>query len=105
MLTHIVFWKLKDHAEGADKAVNLAKARVLLESCAKLTPGIHRFEAATPQPGHECTYDLVLNAVFEDAEALAAYQSHPDHLAIKPFMRSVVLERQCMDYSVPTPQV
>ena len=103
MLTHIVLWKLKDHAEGADKATNIAKAKVLLDSCASLTPGIHRFEVATAQPGHEATYDLVLNPVFEDAEALQAYQKHPDHVAIKPFLASVVLQRQCMDYTWPTP--
>ena len=103
MLTHIVMWKLKDHAEGADKATNVAKAKALLESCAALTAGIHRFEVATAQPGHECTYDLVLNAVFEDAEALDAYQKHPDHVAIKPFIGAIRLERQCMDYTWPAP--
>jgi hypothetical protein len=103
MLTHIVMWKLKDHAEGADKASNLALARALLEACAHLTAGIHRFEVATAQPGHECTYDLILNAVFEDDEALQAYQNHPDHVAIKPFIGAIRLERQCMDYSWPAP--
>lgn len=103
MLTHIVMWKLKDHAEGADKATNLAKARALIESCASLTPGIHRFEVACAQPGHECTYDLVLNSVFADAQALDAYQSHPDHAAIKPFLSAIRLERQCMDYTLPAP--
>jgi len=103
MLTHIVFWKLKDHAEGVDKATNLARAKALLESCAHLTPGIHRFEVAIAQPGHEATYDLVLNSQFEDAEALAAYQKHPEHQALKPFMGAVVLARQCMDYSHPAP--
>lgn len=103
MLTHIVFWKLKDHAEGEDKAANLARAKALLESCAKLTPGIHRFEVATAQSDHECSYDLVLYSQFEDAQALAAYQKHPEHQAIKPFMGAVVLARQCMDYSHPAP--
>jgi len=103
MLTHIVFWKLKDHAEGADKATNLLRAKVLLESCAELVPGTHRFEVAIAQPGQECTYDLVLNSQFEDAEALAAYQNHPDHVAIKPFIGAIRLERQCMDYTYPAP--
>lgn len=103
MLTHIVMWKLKDYAEGEDKATNLAKAQALLESCAGITPGIHRFEVATAQPGHECSYDLVLNAVFEDAEALSAYQTHPSHRAIAPFMGVIRLERECMDYTYPAP--
>ncbi|OLP06538.1 stress responsive alpha-beta barrel domain protein [Rhodoferax antarcticus ANT.BR] len=58
---------------------------------------------ATAQLGHECTYDLVLNSVFEDAEALNAYQSHPEHAAIKPFLGAIRTERQCMDYTHPAP--
>jgi len=98
MLTHIVMWQIKDHAEGADKATNLAKAKALLDGCANIVPGIVRFEVGTAQPGLECTYDLVLNSAFTDAAALAAYQNHPTHVALKPFMKAVVLARQCMDY-------
>lgn len=98
MLTHIVMWQIKDHAEGADKATNLVKAKALLEGCAALVPGIVRFEVGTAQPGLECTYDLVLNSTFTDATALAAYQNHPTHVALKPFMKAVVQARQCMDY-------
>lgn len=98
MLHHVVMWKLKDHAEGADRATNVRKAQALLTPCAALVPGILRFEVGTAQPGLECTYDLVLNAAFTDHAALAAYQHHPEHVAIKPFMKAVVQERQCMDY-------
>jgi hypothetical protein len=98
MLHHVVMWKLKDSAEGGSLADNLAQARRLLEACAELTPGVLRFEVGTPQPGLECSYDLILNSSFTDAAALAAYQNHPDHVALKPFMKSVVAARQCMDY-------
>jgi hypothetical protein len=30
MLKHIVMWKFKEHAEGADKATNLRRAKVML---------------------------------------------------------------------------
>lgn len=99
MLTHIVMWKFKDQAEGADKATNIAKAKALLEACATLSPGTLRFEVATAQPGLEATYDLVLNSQFTDAAALAAYAEHPQHAALKPFLGAVRLERQCMDYT------
>jgi Stress responsive A/B Barrel Domain len=98
MIKHIVMWKFKDHAEGADKAANLARAKALLDACATIAPGTLRFDAAVARPGFECTYDLVLYTEFEDREALNTYQNHPDHVAVKPFMRSVVAERQCMDY-------
>jgi hypothetical protein len=38
--------------------------------------------------------------LLDDAQVLAAYQNHPDHLAIKPFMKAVVQERRCMDFIV-----
>jgi hypothetical protein len=95
MLHHVVMWRL--HEEG--KAGNVAEAMRLLKSCAAIVPGILRFEVATAQPGLDCTYDLLLNSTFADRAALDAYQAHPDHVAIKPFMKSVVLERQCMDYT------
>ncbi|MGE0350447.1 Dabb family protein [Hydrogenophaga sp.] len=98
MLQHIVMWKIKAGADGSSREANIAKARSLLEACAQLVPGIVKFEVATAQPGLECTYDLVLNSSFTDRDALAAYQGHPSHAALKPFMRAVVLERQCMDY-------
>jgi len=98
MLHHIVMWKLKDHAEGADRETNVLKAQALLQACATLVPGVLRFEVGTAQHGLECTYDLVLNTSFTDPAALAAYQNHPDHVAIKPFMKAVVQARQCMDY-------
>lgn len=100
MLQHIVMWKIKAGTEGPSREDNIAKARSLLDACAHLVPGIVRFEVATAQPGMECTYDLVLNSSFTDRDALAAYQNHPSHAALKPFMRQVVLERQCMDYEI-----
>jgi hypothetical protein len=48
----------------------------------------------------DCTNDLVLHMLLDDAQVLAAYQNHPDHQAIKPFMKAVVKERRCMDFNV-----
>jgi len=98
LIKHIVMWKFKDHAEGADKAANLVKAKALLDACADIAPGTRCFEVATAQSGLECTYDLILYAEFEDQAALDAYLHHPQHVALKPFIGAVRLERQCMDY-------
>ncbi|MET0265327.1 MAG: Dabb family protein [Duganella sp.] len=100
MLKHIVMWKLKDHAEGADRATNAAKMKALLDSCATLSPGTITFEAVLAQPGLEATYDVVLYSEFTDLAALNAYLEHPTHVAIKPFIAAVRSERQCMDYEV-----
>jgi hypothetical protein len=100
MIKHIVIWKLKDFAEGADRAANAVKMKAKLDACAKLVPGILKFETALAQPGLEATYDIVLCSEFADKAALDAYQDHPDHVAIKPFIGAVREARQCMDYEI-----
>lgn len=98
MIKHIVFFKFKDHAEGADKAANAAKAKELLDACAKLVPGTRAMEVALAAPGMACTYDLVLYSEFEDQAALDAYQNHPEHVKVKQFIGLVREGRECMDY-------
>ncbi len=100
MIRHIVMWKFKDEAQGASKTENLLKAKALLEACAGIVPGMLTLEVAMAQPGLEATYDLVLNSAFADHAALDAYQNHPQHVALKPFLGDVRLERQCMDYEI-----
>jgi hypothetical protein len=100
MLRHIVMWTLKEQAEGADRATNIAKARALLEACAQLEPGTLHFQVGIAQAGFDCTCDLVLDSTFLDRAALQAYQNHPQHVALKPFMKAVVEARQCMDFEV-----
>ena len=100
MIKHIVMWKLKDHAEGADKAANAIQMKELLDGCAALVPGILKFETAIAQPGLEATYDVILYSEFASRSALDAYQEHPQHVAVKPFIGAVREARQCMDYEV-----
>lgn len=100
MLKHIVMWKLKDQAENADRAANARKMKELLDACAGIVPGILKFEVALAQPGLEATYDVVLYSEFADRAALDAYQEHPQHVALKPFIGAVREARQCMDYEI-----
>lgn len=100
MLKHIVMWKLKDHAEGADRATNALEMKRRLEACAAIVPGIVAFEVALAQPGHEATCDVMLYSVFENEAALAAYGAHPTHQALVPFFKGVRDGRECMDYTI-----
>ncbi|MES2899373.1 MAG: Dabb family protein [Pseudomonadota bacterium] len=100
MIKHIVMWKLKDFAEGADRATNAVRMKEKLDACAKLSAGTLRFEVALAQPGLEATYDVVLYSEFTNKEALAEYAAHPSHKAIIPFIGAVRDERQCMDFEI-----
>ncbi|WP_374580791.1 Dabb family protein [Pseudoduganella sp.] len=99
MIKHIVMWKLKEHAEGADRATNARRMKEQLEACAGIVPGIRKLEVGLAEPGLEATYDVVLYSEFDSKEALDAYQSHPQHAALKPFFSAVRDARQCMDYT------
>jgi len=100
MIKHIVMWKLKEEAEGADRQSNARKMKQLLDACANIVPGILKLEVALAQPGLEATYDVVLYSEFSDRAALDAYQEHPQHVALKGFIGAVREARQCMDYEV-----
>ena len=39
-------------------------------------------------------------SVFNDAEALAAYQEHPEHQALLGFVRSIASDRGVVDYEL-----
>lgn len=99
MIKHIVMWKLKEHAEGADRTTNARKMKEQLEACANIVPGIRKLEVGLAEDGLEATYDVVLYSEFDSKEALDAYQSHPQHAALKPFFSAVRDARQCMDYT------
>jgi len=98
LIRHIVMWKLKAHAEGADRAANAAKMKALLDTCANLVPGVRRWEVLLAPPPLEATCDVILGSDFDDQAALDAYQAHQHHVAMKPFIGSVREQRHCMDY-------
>jgi hypothetical protein len=100
VIKHIVMWKLKDAAEGADRATNARKMKELLDACNGIVPGMGKFEVALAQPGLERTYHVVLYSEFADKAALDGYLEHPQHQALKPFFAAVRDARQCMDYEV-----
>jgi len=101
MIKHIVLWKLKDHAEGADLAANAIKMKAMLDGCAGIVPGMGAFDVVIAHPALTgSTHDFALYSEFTDAAALQAYQEHPTHVAIKPFFGAVVASRACIDYEI-----
>lgn len=98
MVKHIVFWKLKEEANGMSKAQNAAAIKQKLEElngkiegCIKLEVGfdfLHSTESA----------DVVLYSEFENKAALDFYANHPLHKAVMPFIAEARSERRVVDY-------
>lgn len=98
MIKHIVFWKLKDEAEGGTKAENVAKIKQMLERLVGVVPGLVSAEVGANTNGGE--FDACLVSVFESPEALHAYDSHPEHLKVRSFVKAVRLDRASVDFEI-----
>jgi heme-degrading monooxygenase HmoA len=98
VVKHIVMWRLKAQADGRDKAENARLAKARLEALAGTVPGILRLEVGINFSPEEGAADIVLYSEFESRAALEAYQLHPAHLAVKPFIGSIRVERRHADY-------
>lgn len=100
MVKHIVCFKLKDHAEGAPRAENARMLKTRIEAMRGVIPGMLELEVGLNFEPSDAAYDLVLYSVFETRAALAAYQSHPAHLAVVDVLRRVRDARVVVDYDV-----
>ena len=100
MIKHIVMWTLKEKAEGASKQENIAKMKAMLEALEDKVEEIKAFEVGVNYNDSKAAYDLLLYSEFEDKDALARYQVHPDHVKVAEFVRAVTEDRAVVDYQL-----
>jgi hypothetical protein len=100
MIKHIVVWKLRETAEGRSAAENAAGMKERLEALRGLVPGMVMLEVGLDIGGSAASADVALYSEFADAEALHAYQIHPDHVAVALHCGLVCSERVLVDYEV-----
>ena len=98
MVKHIVFWRLKDEADGAGKAENALKVKMALEALRGRVPGLLHLEVGVGFGRSEADYDLALYSEFADRAALEAYQRHPEHVAAAALVGRVRSTRAVVDY-------
>ena len=98
MIKHIVMWRLKDTARGNSKSANAERVKEELEALQGRIPGLLSIEAGLDVSATEASADVVLYSEFEDRQALAAYQAHPEHEAVKAFIGEVAARRWVVDY-------
>jgi hypothetical protein len=101
MVKHVAMWKLKAHADGRDRAGNAARMKAALESLRGRILGMSHLEVGLNFAASDAAFDVVLYSEFESAEALAAYQAHPEHARVAEWIGLVRSERVLVDYEVP----
>lgn len=100
MIRHIVMFKLREAADGADKARNIERMKSELEALPAKIGEIKFFEVGINFSNTNAAYDLVLCSEFESEEALYSYQRHPDHQKIVQLVEKVCHDRVVTDYIV-----
>jgi hypothetical protein len=100
MVKHIVVWKLKDEAHGNDRQTNANLIKEKLLALRGRIPGIVALEVGFDVSRSSISGDVVLYSEFIDMKALAEYQVHPEHEALKPFIAGATTERRVVDYQV-----
>ena len=97
MTRHIILWTLKEMPE-AEKARVKAEIKAGLEGLAGQIPGLVSIRVETRRlPSSNA--DLMLDSSFESPAALAAYATHPAHVAVADGkVRPYAAVRSCLDF-------
>lgn len=98
MVKHIVMWTLAESAEGVGKEANLVEVKKRLEGLKASINDIRSLDVGINFNTNEDAFDIVLVTEFEDREALARYQDHPEHVKVREFLRKVRLKHAVVDY-------
>lgn len=96
-IRHIVMWKLVSEIDsGREGAFQELKTR--LEGLVPLIPELRSLTVSRNVLFPGKNHDVVLEAVVDDAAGLDAYLTHPEHVAVVDFVKSVTSDRVAIDF-------
>ena len=98
MIRHLALFTARDPAD-------LPRMRATFATLASI-PGVRGFEvgeATVSDDRSDDRVDLIVHALFDDAEALAAYKAHPTYLASVAQVRPLRELRLAVAYEVEAP--
>lgn len=101
MVKHIVMWNFIENVATVTSEREEAGRRVkeLLEGLKDKVLGVVELRVVINEM-ESSNRDIALISMFESAEALKNYQTHPEHVAAGKYIRSVTCDRACLDYEV-----
>jgi len=99
MIKHIVLWSLEAETTlGCSKKTMQERIKTDLESLPGLIEGLLDLKVHSNTLAYENNFDIVLEALFQDAKALEAYQKHPEHQKFVQYIRKATRARSALDY-------
>jgi hypothetical protein len=99
MVKHIVSWKLKDTAEGRDKAANILYMKELLLSLQEKIRYMKSIEVGINSIHADASNsDIILITTHKSFNDLEAYQKHPEHVKVAEIIGKLRESRSCIDF-------
>jgi hypothetical protein len=92
-------WRLIDLAD-AERASALERFGTELQALVGVVPGLVSVALTPDVRDVESNFDVALISVHESREALATYQSHPEHVAIGTWWGLLVAQREAVDSEI-----
>ena len=100
MVKHVILWQLKDELQGAEKDAVKQGIKDGLEGLAGKVPGLVEIHVQTEGLATS-NADVMLDSLFENADALAGYAVHPAHVAVADGnVRPYTKTRMCLDFEI-----
>lgn len=99
MLRRVVLWRLKAQ-EPEQKALDAGTIKRALESMRGKIPGLLNLQVGVNEAEGADVSDVVMIADFENAEALAVYETHPVHEQVKPLVGPLRSERRVVEFHI-----
>lgn len=99
MIHHLVMWKLAPMSDS-ERETAVVRFRTELQALVGVVPGLRSVSLTSDIREVESNFDVALVSVHESREALATYQSHPDHVAIGTWWGPLVTQRGAVDSEV-----
>ncbi|MBQ8803522.1 MAG: Dabb family protein [Tyzzerella sp.] len=98
MVHHIVMWKFKPEIEESQKPEIKEAMSKELKALVGRVPGLLTVEFVE-EPIPSSTHEIALVTTLENAEDIAVYATHPEHVRVADtYIRPYVTERACLDY-------
>lgn len=98
-LRHIVSWKLNGETL-ADRDAQAEEATAAILPLRESVPSVRALSLHRNELFDGANFDLTLIADFDDADGLAAYASHPEHLPVIDLMKRITAGRTATDFTL-----
>ena len=100
MVRHVILWQLKDEISSSEKEIVKKGIKEGLEGLKGKIEGLVEIKVnENPLPSSNA--DVMLDSLFESADALKNYSTHPAHVEVaNGKVRPYTKARTCMDFEV-----